>query len=307
MKEVNEENITFGEVKKKGIVNKKNIKKFVVGFAIFATAITASVSLPKIVEAYDDSVDHTEEICLITRLQSENAGINHQIEAMEKDYLDKGIENPIITYGDFKENQINKITYIPISPEKTTTPIGYKKIYDENGNTKYVFTEAKQVVEDGETHYFLPSGYVLGTKEFDVPIGYQKICDEDGNTKYVFTEAKQVVEDGKTHYFLPSGYVLGTKEFDVPIGYQKICDEDGIIKYVVVEAKQIVKDGEIHYVVPSGFIFIKNSNFTTQKYATITDYVHEPYEGIGFCTKYMINHEDGSKEEVYDYLLTRKK
>ena len=260
MKEVNEENITFGEVKKKGIVNKKNIKKFVVGFAIFATAITASVSLPKIVEAYDDSVDHTEEICLITRLQSENAGINHQIEAMEKDYLDKGIENPIITYGDFKENQINKITYIPISPEKTTTPIGYKKIYDENGNTKYVFTEAKQVVEDGETHYFLPSGYVLGTKEFDVPIGYQKICDEDG-----------------------------------------------IIKYVVVEAKQIVKDGEIHYVVPSGFIFIKNSNFTTQKYATITDYVHEPYEGIGFCTKYMINHEDGSKEEVYDYLLTRKK
>lgn len=62
---------------------------------LLATVLIGGIGL----EIHDKKVDHTKEICPITKIldifdkQTENSkGIKHQITEMESDYEDKGIE-----------------------------------------------------------------------------------------------------------------------------------------------------------------------------------------------------------------------
>lgn len=156
-------------------INKKKIKKYV-GIGLLTATLTAGVGLV----IYDKQIDHTQEVCPITKLFSIPALVGgeytpgftlgvalHQWPEMQKEYADKGIEDVSISFG-------------KITKEVSNPPVGYMLTTDGDGNSFYVskVLPTAKTLEDGSIIYSAPAGYTLTTDENGNSICIKKIALE---------------------------------------------------------------------------------------------------------------------------------
>ncbi len=141
-------------------INKEKIKKYV-GIGL----LTATLAVGGGLEIYDIHIDHTKEVCPITKMYSipmplpNNSNITfgmiHQLSAMENDYTKKGLEDVLVTYGERAKN-VEKVIIKPA---------------------------IKETLEDGTEKYLAPSGYILTTDENGNTICIKKIISKDSEDK----------------------------------------------------------------------------------------------------------------------------
>ena len=217
MNEVNEkENTIIDEELKKDVskrkINKRNIKKFIVGTALLASLAGGIGGIC----VYDAQIDHTEEICKISSVLNSlspwnaipSGYVNHQIPAMKKEYEEKGIENADVEYTIGLVRTEIEETVTPTKNVKYAVPAGYTVAKDENGNLIGVKGQYIIVSEDEQ----LPQGYTLiSTDEFGNQYG----------VKYIYVPANEEI-----FYSVPSGYSIEKDEMGNIIGVKKIVQEE---------------------------------------------------------------------------------
>jgi len=128
-------------------INKKNIKRYA-ATGLLAASIVAGIAVN------DGNIDHTKEVCPITRIMNVMPNPSfliwntylptgvalHQWPEMDWDYEAKGIEDVQITYGKITE-KVEEIQIVMPNAEKNedgstiyTAPSGFCFTNDENGN-----------------------------------------------------------------------------------------------------------------------------------------------------------------------------
>lgn len=161
-------------------INGKRIAKYA-GAGLLAAVLATGVGLG----IYDTQVDHTQEICPITKLLSIPTAVNgeyipdftmgislHQFPEMKKDYADKGIEDVTISFGEQTKKVVDTQTVPPYivtledGRQVYSAPAGYVLTIDENGNTVCV----KKIVSEEDMGYGFKSTW--GETSIDSEIGY---------------------------------------------------------------------------------------------------------------------------------------
>lgn len=132
-------------------INKDKIKKyFAVG--ILTTALFTAAGL----NIVDAKTDHTEELCVICRIESSSVlidgqvgtvGIQHQLKEMEKDYLEKG-QDVNIEYNSAYQNYYD---------EEEITRLSRANL--ESGGIYYSVPKGYKAVELDGVYYALPNGF----------------------------------------------------------------------------------------------------------------------------------------------------
>ena len=94
--------------------------------------LTGTISLG----IYDNNIDHSEHVCLITKTLNivHNNGIDHQMKHMKKDLLDKGIDADIEYSPEYEEVEEYTVPSVFSLNEKIIykAPDGYTLLRDEN-------------------------------------------------------------------------------------------------------------------------------------------------------------------------------
>lgn len=137
-------------------IDKKNIIKYA-GTGILTASIITGAGLC----INDRNIDHTQEVCPITKMLNVIPTLDiipfgasvHQWPEMKKDYDDRGISGYTIYYGEFGKN---------------------------------IVAPKKMIREDGTVVYFAPKGYILDTDDNGKVICVKYINNEKLNG-YGFT------------------------------------------------------------------------------------------------------------------------
>ena len=202
---LNEEEVYIGIEPKKKRFNKNMITKTFAGLTLAAGLGITGLAI------YDTTIDHTEEICPISKLENiisqDKSEHIHQIFAMREDLTDKGYENVIVNYGACPRETVIKHTVEPIIETKVLIPDGYSEEIDENGEIIYY---KEIIVQRGDK---IPSGYML--------------YKSDENNEYCRLYVEPTIITCRA---LPKGYTL---EYDEELGknigvaYEKVITSDG--------------------------------------------------------------------------------
>ena len=189
-KEVNRE----VEARKKGF-NKSKITKTLAGLTLAASLGITGLAI------YDAMIDHTEEICPISKLENiilqDDAKHEHQIFAMKNDLIDKGYENAEVSYGFCIKRIKNRATILPTELEMPFAPDGYELKYGDY-NEPYCVKRTYLQVAKGEE---IPTGFTV----YNIDVDGNQNCFRD-------TYANPII---KTVSTLPLGYTL---EYDEQLG-----------------------------------------------------------------------------------------
>ena len=130
-----------------------------------AGLLTATLATGIGLKIYDTHIDHTQEICPISKICAIHVPISgkytpgftygialHQWPEMAKDYAEKGIKDVNISYGKLTKNVLETNTY----------------------------SATKKILEDGSEVYAAPSGCIITTDENGNKICIEnKISEED--------------------------------------------------------------------------------------------------------------------------------
>ena len=121
-------------------MEKKNIKKYV-ATGLMAAMLSTGVGLC----IHDTHVDHTNEVCPITKIMNfipnlsyfeygvyVPTGIVHQTKQMQKDYEARGIMNPTISFGEISYPVPNE--FIDDDGNINYIPDGYYLTFADNGS-----------------------------------------------------------------------------------------------------------------------------------------------------------------------------
>lgn len=151
-------------------MEKKNIKKYAATGLLAASLLTGTA-----LEIHDVHVDHTKEICPITHIMNIIPNVSylqldtylptgvalHQWSEMEKDYLEKGIEDVQISYGKISEKVEETQITMPIAMKREdgsiiyAAPSGCYLTRDENGN----LVCQKTIISTQDTGYGLTASW----------------------------------------------------------------------------------------------------------------------------------------------------
>ena len=198
---LNDESVSKDLKSKKKGFNKNKIVKSIYGIGMAACLIgAAGIDCLRFYDAFDSTIDHTEEICPITVIENSiysvlqpNKVSQHQLREMEKDFEDKGYQNVDVTEGYWE--RVEKEDWIePIKEQKPAAPEGYDLKFDEFGKPYCIKRAYLQVGKDEE----IPTGYTL----FDEDANGNKICYRDVYAEPIF----------ETFTTLPLGYMLEYNE-----------------------------------------------------------------------------------------------
>ncbi len=132
-------------------INKNAIKRYVAMGILGASLLGAAG-----INIYDAKIDHTEELCLICKLENTmtvvdgqplTVGTLHQMNEMRKEYSQKGMDVEVKYNPNYQETEV----------KETITKLAKVKI--GRGGIKYSTTPGYKLVELDGQYYGLPRDY----------------------------------------------------------------------------------------------------------------------------------------------------
>ena len=164
-------------------INKNNMVRYIamgaLGVSLFGCAG---------LNVYDAKVDHTEEICLICKLESTMAYIDnqigtvgaiHQMKEMKKDYQDKEMDVEVVYDSNYRDNiksdLLTKLPKVEIGSSgiNYTAPTGYKLV-ELDGDYYAIPPDCTPKLVDGEWYGVKKSITYTSNEKSKAIIAYEK-------------------------------------------------------------------------------------------------------------------------------------